>query len=280
VRIFPLARKDAPPATRIILEEGRPFDSDWPKDGRYFDWMAQALSYEAVQPQDGTMLGMLKPLGIEPGKAFSPDARVRKILDRAAITGAAMVANGVFANRFAGSRIWPGHHWERIFFATSSNFMDGDREEIDARAGWYQLIGNSPFFYSGVALPPGAGIFYANTYRDGAGDFLDGSRTYQLTIPPDPPARQFWSLTVYDVRTRSQIDTDQQRAAVSTYSDLVKNPDGSINVYFGPTAPHDHLANWIKTIPGQGFFAMFRLYGPEAPFYNKTWVLPDLEQKL
>lgn len=98
------------------------------------------------------------------------------------------------------------------------------------------------------------------------------------TSAGNPPAERFWSVTVYDSRTRSMIDTDQQVAGLSSYSNLKKNSDGSIDLYFGPTAPKGLESNWIKTIPGQGFFAMFRLYNPLAPVYDGTWKLADLEK--
>jgi hypothetical protein len=74
------------------------------------------------------------------------------------------------------------------------------------------------------------------------------------------------------------IDTDQQAAGLSSYSTLKKNPDGSIDLYFGPGAPNGFESNWIKTIPGQGFFAMFRLYNPLAPVFDGSWKLADIEQ--
>jgi hypothetical protein len=101
---------------------------------------------------------------------------------------------------------------------------------------------------------------------------------YKFTLQPNPPAKQFWSITIYDNRTRSMISTDQQKAGLSSYSDLKKNTDGSIDLYFGPSAPAGMESNWIQTIPGQGFFAMFRLYAPLEPFFDGTWKLNDIEK--
>ena len=111
--------------------------------------------------------------------------------------------------------------------------------------------------------------------RDGA--YLDGGKSYKYTLQPNPPAKQFWSLAIYDNRTRSMIDTDQQRAELSSYSTLKKNADGSIDLYFAPTVPEGAENNWIKTIPGQGFFAMFRLYAPLEPVLDVAWKLNDIE---
>jgi len=55
------------------------------------------------------------------------------------------------------------------------------------------------------------------------------------------------------------------------------NDDGSVDLYFGSEAPEGMEKNWIKTVPGQGWFAYFRLYGPLEPFFDRSWVLPDIE---
>jgi len=58
---------------------------------------------------------------------------------------------------------------------------------------------------------------------------------------------------------------------------LVKNADGSMDVYFGPKAPPRKELNWVPTKAGGGFELMFRFYGPEKPLFDKTWKLPDIE---
>jgi hypothetical protein len=58
----------------------------------------------------------------------------------------------------------------------------------------------------------------------------------------------------------------------------VKNSDGSVDLYFGPTAPSGKPeSNWIKTLPGKGWFAYFRMYGPTQAYFDRSWVLPDIE---
>lgn len=190
-----------------------------------------------------------------------------------------MVANLAFANRFPTSRVWPDRMWERSILTTTPDNETPARIELDERAqGWYQLIGNGVFPYSAKPVP-GTGQWYGSTFRDRTGAFLDGTNSYKLTLATDPPAERFWSVTIYDNRTRSMIDTDQRRAGLSSYSKLKKNEDGSLDLYFGPSAPQGFENNWIKTISGQGFFAMFRLYNPLAPVYDGSWKLPDIERQ-
>jgi hypothetical protein len=90
------------------------------------------------------------------------------------------------------------------------------------------------------------------------------------------PAQDFWSLTVYDNETRSMLQNAKNDASVSSYGDLKKNADGSIDIFFAPNAPPGMEKNWIQTVSGKGFFVWFRAYGPTEPFFDKSWQLPDI----
>ncbi|UFN51619.1 DUF1214 domain-containing protein (plasmid) [Roseomonas sp. OT10] len=276
IGLYPLARRDAIPPTRVIRVGGVPLDSDWPKDEHFFEYLADGLSDVRVEPQDKLMYAMIKPLGLEPGKPFRPDERQRRILARAAAMGAAMTANMAFANRFEGRQIWPDRQWERITFATTPEFETAERIELDERAqGWYQLAMNARYLYTAHPVS-GEGTWYTSTFRDGRGAFLEGGKAYRLRVEAGTPAKAFWSVTLYDNRTRSMIDTDQQRAGRSSLVNLRKNADRSVDLHFGPQVPAGMEDNWIRTIPGQGFFAMFRLYGPLEPVFEGTWKLNDI----
>ena len=96
--------------------------------------------------------------------------------------------------------------------------------------------------------------------------------------PPNAPFEQFWSLTIYDVSTRTLIANKEQIADRSSRMDLVKNADGSVDLYVGPKAPPGLQKNWIPTVPGKAWFAYFRLYAPTAAHFNHTWTLPDFDE--
>lgn len=90
------------------------------------------------------------------------------------------------------------------------------------------------------------------------------------------PVNPFWSHTVYGMDTRTLIATDQDRAAVRSHIEkLTANADGSYTLYFGPKAPAGKEGMWIKTIPGIGWWGMFRIYGPKAAAFDGTWKLDD-----
>ena len=277
MKIYPLIGPGAGEQGRVLLIGDGPFDQDWPKDEKAFEWMARGINMDRASAASLSTLGNLRRLGIEKGKPFEPDARAQAILARAAKTGWEMVRAMAFNNRFDGARIYEDRQWEKIAHYSSPWFLTDNYVEVEERAaGWYQLVGNT----SKVVPPsPGAGVFYTVTYKDADGNMLDGSGTYRLTMPAEVPVTQFWQVPVYSNATRSLIDTDQKRPTRSSTDDgLVVNEDGSVDVYFGPEAPEGLEPNWIKTKPGEGWFVLLRLYGPLEPILERTWMPNDIER--
>ena len=124
-----------------------------------------------------------------------------------------------------------------------------------------------------------AGSLYWLGTRDANGAFLDGGKTYKLTIPQPVPAKLFWSITIYDPDTRSEIVTDQGKAALRSLFELKDlSPSQPAELYFGPAAPAGHEGQWIKTIPGKGWFTYFRIYGPGAAAFDGSWKPGDFEE--
>jgi hypothetical protein len=92
------------------------------------------------------------------------------------------------------------------------------------------------------------------------------------------PVRLYWSATVYDRATHSFIREMPKLACSSLTPGLIKNADGSMDIYFGPGAPAGKEANWVPTKSGSEFEVLFRFYGPEKPLFDKTWKLGDIEE--
>jgi hypothetical protein len=221
------------------------------------------------------ILGMLKPLGIEKGKPFEPDARQKQILTEAAQVGELMARTIGFEKRFKGVTVWPGKKWEISLFLKETNQEAPHYTEIDERASWfYEAVGVSVGM---MGRTVGFGQVYLESSKDSDGHWLDGSKTYTLHVPPDAPVAQFWSFTVYDNETRCFVDTGVQPDR-SSRDKIVKNDDGSVDLYFGPQAPVGKPeSNWIQTLPDKGWFTYFRLYGPTQPYFDRSWVLPDIK---
>jgi hypothetical protein len=124
----------------------------------------------------------------------------------------------------------------------------------------------------------GRGSQYLVGYLDKSGNPMDGSKTYRVKLPPNVPAQDFWSFTLYDNQTRSMLQTDQRLPGIdSNNKDLTMNKDGTYDVYFGPEPPKGQAGNWIQTVPGKGWNTILRLYGPLQPYFDKTWIPSDPE---
>jgi len=278
VRIYPWSRRDNPPAMRYLTPDPDKVTKlpAIPRGMEYWERLAQVIAHEPMEARDRFFVAMLKPIGIEKGKRFSPDERQKKILTEAAFVGEAMAKANDFDKRFEGARYRPDAHWDYVIMADPAQDLPG-YSQLDERAA---------YFYEGIFLTrammsktPGFGQAYLGAYHDKDGHAFDGGQRYHLHVPPNVPAKQFWSVTLYDVDTRCLIQNKEEIADRSSRQPgLAKNADGSVDLYFGPTAPKGLEDNWIPTVPGRSWFTWFRFYAPLEPYIERTWSLPDIEK--
>lgn len=279
VHIYPFSQRDNPPPTCVLTpkaEAERRLQSQ-PRGLAYWERLAQAIDVEPVEDRDRFFVAMLKPLGIKKGKPFNPDERQRRILTEAALVGEAMAKANAFEKRIEGYRYNPDARWDYLipeWYAIEQDIADSTQFE-ERTALFYEAIGMSA---GSVPKTPGIGQSYLTAYRDAEGHALDGGKTYRLHIPANVPVNQFWSVTLYDIETRCLIQNEQQIADRSSRMDLVKNANGSVDLYFGPAAPEGMEKNWIPTVPGKAWFTYMRFYGPLAPLFDKTWCPGDIEK--
>ena len=265
----------ASPATRIISPDGRRWDGDQPRGLAYFEMLHAVYQDEVVDERDRFFLAMMRQLGIEKGAPFAPDERLQRILAEGASAGEVMAQANTFAKRFEGSAYWPDRAWDLAVPMSNPAQRGPWYDELFERASWfYEAVGCSADMTSQT---PGKGRAYLAAYTGSDGQWLDGGRDYTLHVPADVPAATFWSATVYDVRTRCLIDNEQQRGdRGSRDEDLIRNADGSVDLWFGPDEPAGREANWVQTIPGQHWFSYFRFNGPSEPYFDRTWMLGDI----
>jgi hypothetical protein len=273
-RIYPYSQRTAPPATQFVSPSGKPWSGTQPRGMAYWQLLAATINQEHVRERDRFFMAMLKPLGLEKGKPFKPDARQTELLSEAALVGEAMARANAYQKRFANAAIWPDRRWE-----ISLGFEPGAEPEfsapLDEYASWfYEAVTAAPAMATKV---PGVGQTYLEATKDRDGHWLDGGKTYRLRVDAQVPAKQFWSVTAYDNETRCFIDNQEEIADRSSRLDLIKNADGSTDIFFGPTAPTGMEKNWVPTIPGKGWFTYFRLYAPTEAFFDRSWKLADLE---
>jgi len=273
-KVYAWSQREHPPETKFVPVGGKDWASAHPVSLDYWRYLAEVVQPEPIEERDKVMLGMLAPLGIEKGKPFNPDERQKKILTEAAQVGELMARTNAFDKRLPNATVWPGKHWEYanlVELGQDSNYAT----QVDERGSWfYEAIGNTVGMQGRIL---NFGQVYLEASKDKDGDWLDGANSYRVRVPANPPVVQFWSFTLYDNVTRGPVITDQGAADMSSRQQLVANQDGSVDLYFGPTRPAQ-AQNWVKTIPGRGWFSYFRFYGPKEAYFDKSWQLNDIEK--
>ena len=229
-------------------------------------------------------MAVLKEMGIEKDKPFNPDERQMEILNDAVVVGEAMAKNMVFRERLPG--VLRDDGW-RLIIGAVKGAEPGDAMENTQRTKYFDRFDpRARFTYEAcltserMSFPrPGLGMGYGGMFLDTKGRALAGDRSYVINVPANPPVALFWAITVYDVDTRGLITTDQQRAERgSVHQGIKSNPDGSTPLFIGPKPPKGWEDNWIKSVPGRGWFPYFRFYGPTEPFFDQSWKLPQIEE--
>jgi hypothetical protein len=276
-KVYLLSEARNPPPMKFVNVSGRAFNTIHANDFHFYEEVNAIVQYEPNEALNPETLGLLAAIGIEKGKKFAPDARMKAILTEAAAVANATARALAFRPRLEGVYYFQDRQW-------FTNFPGGSYEFL-TQPGVRNLDGRVLFHYYATGITPamamkmvGIGSQYAAATTDSAGRPLDGSKTYKIHLPPNIPAKNFWSFVVYDNQTRSMLQTDQQFPSIgSQKKGIVINDDSSVDVWFGPTAPKGHEANWVQTVPGKGWNSLFRLYGPLQPWFDKTWKPGDFE---
>ncbi len=269
-KIYPLGGKGQPPELQFVDLSGKDFNTVAPADYSFWELLNQVVQEEPTESLDPVTLGYFAAVGIEKGKPFAPDARMRAILTEAAAVGDGTARAVAYRMREKDAYYYQGSAW-RVPFVGGYKF--------ERQPGVDNLDGSIMFFFAATGVTPamdvqmvGKGSQYAWALVDAKGQPLDGGKNYTLRLPPNVPVKDFWSVIVYSNQTRSMLQTDQRFPSVGSQTKgLLVNADGSVDMYFGPTAPAGKEKNWVQTVPGQGWNVILRLYGPLQPWFDKAW---------
>ena len=274
MKIYPLAQAANPPATVFVDVKDVDFDSTIRYDASFFENLHRVVQAEPWIDRDRAMIDPLKSLGIEKGKPFSPSDATKALLNSAAKEAGAWLEAKYDAGLppfFSPTSRWTAPAPPELVKEAQSGYADMNQYPIDTRGMAYS--------YAFIGLKRlGAGQFYAISIRDKDGDSFDGGKTYRLKVPPNVPVEQYWSITAYDRQTHALIKGMPRASRSSNAADVKKNTDGSVDIYFGPKAPAGQDSNWVPTDPNRKFELMARFYAPRKEFFEKKWILPDVEK--
>lgn len=273
IAVYPLSKAANSPATKFVDAAGTMFDATIRYDASFYANLDRIVQTEPWLHRDRAMIDQLRTIGIEKGKPYTPDATTTEAMNAAAHEAHSWLSaeyDRGFPVMNEGIGWFPAARAD-VVKAVQSGYADPDTYPVDARGVTYTLG------FTGIKRI-GTAQFYLMTSKDKDGDAFDGAQTYRLTVPANAPVARYWSVTAYDRETHALIKGVDRASLASITSGLVTNSDGSVDVYFGPEAPAGKAANWVQTAAGRKFELLFRLYGPQEPFFQKTWILPDAEK--
>ncbi len=270
LRLYSFAQAANPPTQRYIDMAGKLIDGVVAFNDTFYVSLARMVEEEPVLPRDRVAMGMLRSLGIEKGKSYNPDPKVKQTLGMAA-----QQAHRQFMTALHGGEPWwPGTHWKLV-------------EDKGAKAGFSFIDDNAVYlderglvFFMAFAAPKklGAATFYLVRATDSTGKPLDGSHSYKL--PRSGECAREAILGGNALRPRHGVpDRNMSKPGLDSYNQEMKsNADGSVDLYLGPKAPIGKEANWIPTAPGRPWFSLSRFYGHDKALFDKTWTMDSYQR--
>jgi hypothetical protein len=288
-KIYPLNGKATAKSMVFPNASGVPVNMLPTADARAFDQLKELVDSEGTNLAESDSLGMLASIGIVKDQPFTPDARTREILERAARTAYKMsrVIGFEEALNRGSLRIYSDRHWvnplDNVTPPSLHNTLDlswknvaGGYLDLDARIWFFtNYYSVSPGMLSKIS---GKGAAYMIAFTDSTGEPLFGGSNYRLNLPANIPAANFWSVTLYEAENASELANGQPFPSRGSRDKLTQNDDGSTDLYFGPQAPEGETSNWLATVPGKGYFAILRLYGPTDAAIEKSWKPGDFHR--
>lgn len=248
----------------------------YPTDFAFWEKLKAFIDYEPAESLDPVTRGMLASIGIIKGQPFAPDARRKEILTNAVETAARTIfALRITPEGLPNAPYYSDRHYVNGWGGVDDAFFGSSYQSLDSRAAYFQAAYSSaPAMVADIV---GLGSKYPIAFRDAKGELLEGSRSYRLRLPPKIPAHLYWAVTVYNPHDGTMPETSQAFPSRNQFDKVETNPDGSVELYLGPTKPAQAPErNWIQTLEKRAFLVAVRLYGTDQTFYDQTWKPDDL----
>jgi hypothetical protein len=276
-RIYPLwaMEKDVKPM-QFPDGSGRRTNMMYPVDNSYWTKLKAFVDYEPVAAIDPELRGVLAAIGIVKGQPFNPTDKQKELLQKAVETAPRMILALRELGRSDGRNLYyKDRQWENVWAGATSEWLQDSYLDVNQRATYFQVAYSSA--PAMVMRTLDAGSKYPVALRDASGDFLNGSNTYRLHLPPGPPAALFWAVTAYNITDGTMVEAPQLMPSINGFNKVATNQDGSVDLWFGPQKPGAAPeSNWIQTVGGRNFLVALRLYGTGVAFFDQSWKPDDV----
>lgn len=276
-RIYPLwtSEKDVRPM-EFPNGTGKRINMMYPVDNTFWAKLKTFIDYEPVSAVDPELRGVLASIGIVKGKPFNPSPKQQELLKKAVETAPKMILALRQLGRPDGRDLYyKDRQWENVWAGNTAEWFQDSYLDIDQRAAYFQIaFSTAPAM---IMRSIGGGSKYPAAWRDANGEFLNGSNTYKLHLPPNPPAALFWAATAYNITDGTMVETPQLMPSINGLNKVVTNGDGSVDLWFGPSKPVNAPdSNFIQTVGGRNFLIALRLYGTGVEFFDQSWKPDDV----
>jgi len=272
IKIYPLARADAPPEINFVDLYGKLLEMTPKLDKSIYGEIHEMIQEEVVLDRDLAMMGLLSRIGIKKGEPFKPDAHMQAMFEKAGPEALQYMIEQY--HRVLNPWMWEGTKWSMLV-------PDGARETEWSYEypSYFDYPARGPLYYAIITSVKnyGSATFYLDCAETADGQWLDGNNNYKLVIPPNVPVRDFWAITTYDLETASYVRNMGKNSIDSNMEEVKKNKDGSVDIYFGPEPPRGRESNWLPTDPDRRFFLLARFYGPEPALFDESFKLNNME---
>jgi hypothetical protein len=278
-RIYPLwvAEKDVKPM-QFPNGSGKRINMMYPIDNAFWTKLKAFVDYEPVSAIDAELRGVLASIGIIKGQPFHPTTKQQDLLKKAVETAPKMILALRQLGRPDDRQLYyKDRQYQNTWAGGTSEWLQDSYLDVNQRASYFQIAFSSASAM--VMRTLGAGSKYPFTTKDAKGEFLNGSNTYKLRLPPHPPAALFWAVTAYNITDGTMTETPQLLPSINGFNMVATNSDGSVDLWFGPSKPANAPeSNFIQTVSGRNFLVALRLYGTGVEFFDQTWKPDDVMQ--
>ena len=270
MKVYPLG---AEPETAYVDLYGKLLEMTPVLDETIYEHIHEMIEEEPVEGQNLAFMGLLARIGIVKGQPFDPAPEQNSMYAKAAPEALEYMIEQY--HRQLNPFVFEGKKWSALVpngaIETDWSYEYPSHFDYHARGALYYAIITSVKNY-------GSATYYLDLAETPDGVWLDGGKRYKLTMPANVPVRDFWAITTYDLETASYLRDLEPSSIDSTMTDVARNADGSIDIYFGPDAPRGKESNWLPTDPDRRFFLLFRAYGPEPGMFDGSFELNDIER--